>query len=119
MVDAFGITGVEGVFRKSCEVTMRILRTNRESLMSVLESFIYDPLVEWTKKTKMVNGLEKSGEFENELALKNLQTIDRKLQGLMQAGLPLSIEGQVHELIHQAMDYKNLAVMYIGWAAFM
>lgn len=28
---------------------MEILRINRESLMSVLEAFVHDPLVEWTK----------------------------------------------------------------------
>ena len=36
-----------GVYRKACEVTMRILRDNKDSLMSVLEAFVHDPLVEW------------------------------------------------------------------------
>lgn len=48
MVDAMGLTGYEGVFRRVCEFTLRILRMNREALMSVLETFIYDPLVEWS-----------------------------------------------------------------------
>lgn len=52
MVDAMGLSGYEGVFRKVCELTLRVLRTNRETLMSVLETFIHDPLVEWTKDTK-------------------------------------------------------------------
>lgn len=46
VVDGFGVTGVEGVFRKCCEITMRILRENRTPLVSVLESFVHDPLVE-------------------------------------------------------------------------
>jgi serine/threonine-protein kinase ATR len=49
MVDAMGLTGYEGVFRKVCELTLGVLRANRETLMSVLETFIHDPLVEWTK----------------------------------------------------------------------
>jgi len=50
MVDAFGVTKIEGVFRKCCEESLRVLRENRESLMSVLETFIHDPLCEWNKK---------------------------------------------------------------------
>jgi serine/threonine-protein kinase ATR len=49
-VDAMGVTGYNGVFRKAGEVTMRLLRANTDTLMSVLESFIHDPLVEWNRK---------------------------------------------------------------------
>lgn len=45
-----GPTGYDGVFRKAGEVTMRLLRANSDTLMSVLESFIHDPLVEWNRK---------------------------------------------------------------------
>jgi serine/threonine-protein kinase ATR len=47
VVDGFGVTGVEGVYRIACELTMQLLRDNRECLMTVLEAFIHDPLVEW------------------------------------------------------------------------
>jgi phosphatidylinositol kinase/protein kinase (PI-3 family) len=36
-----------GVFRKAAEISMAILRANSDSLMSVLEAFAHDPLVEW------------------------------------------------------------------------
>ena len=49
-VDAMGVTGYEGLFRKAGEVTMEILRDNSDMLMSVLESFIHDPLLEWSRK---------------------------------------------------------------------
>jgi serine/threonine-protein kinase ATR len=52
MVDAMGLSGYEGVFRRVCELTLGVLRNNRETLMSVLETFIHDPLVEWTKDSK-------------------------------------------------------------------
>jgi serine/threonine-protein kinase ATR len=45
-----GVTGYDGVFRKAGEVTMKLLRANSGTLMSVLESFIHDPLVEWNRK---------------------------------------------------------------------
>lgn len=52
MIDGLGITGYEGIFLRICEITLSVLRTHRETLMSVLETFIHDPLVEWTKSHK-------------------------------------------------------------------
>ena len=49
---------ISGVFRTACEVTLQILRDNRDSLMSVLDAFIHDPLVEWEDQRKaMVSSL--------------------------------------------------------------
>lgn len=36
-----------GAFRTACEVTMQLLRDNYGSLISVLDAFVHDPLVEW------------------------------------------------------------------------
>ena len=144
LVDAMGITGVEGqlllklykhfkllrqltptgVFRKCSETTLSVVRTNRESLMSVLETFLHDPLCEWSKgKKSLISGKsEELGTAENELAVKSLKTIDRKLRGYIgtqKVGFPYSPEGQVNELILQATSMENLCRMYIGWAAFM
>ena len=47
LVDGFGLTGVEGVFRRCCEGTLRVLRTNKEMLLTVLEVFLHDPLYNW------------------------------------------------------------------------
>ncbi|KAK4772042.1 hypothetical protein SAY86_013817 [Trapa natans] len=52
MIDGLGITGFEGIFSKVSEITLSVLRTNKDTLMSVLETFIHDPLVEWTKSSK-------------------------------------------------------------------
>ncbi|XP_030068691.1 serine/threonine-protein kinase SMG1 isoform X4 [Microcaecilia unicolor] len=45
---ALGVTGVEGVFRLSCEQVLHIMRRGRETLLTLLEAFVYDPLVDWT-----------------------------------------------------------------------
>ena len=47
--DAFGVMGVEGPFRRACEVTMSVVRDHRDLLFNVLQSFVNDPLVEWEK----------------------------------------------------------------------
>ena len=41
------VCGITGTFSKSCEVSMEVLRDNRESVMAVLEAFVYDPLIAW------------------------------------------------------------------------
>ncbi|XP_039860968.1 serine/threonine-protein kinase SMG1 isoform X2 [Simochromis diagramma] len=45
---ALGVTGVEGIFRLSCEQVVQIMRRGRETLLTLLEAFVYDPLVDWT-----------------------------------------------------------------------
>ena len=109
---------MKGVFRKSCESSLDVLRSHRESLMSVLETFVYDPLCEWSSKSHHI-----SGDSENEMAVKTLKTIEGKLKGYTQSsqkfGFPLSTQGQVSELISQATSLENLCRMYIGWAPFM
>jgi serine/threonine-protein kinase ATR len=113
MVDAFGVFGVEGPFRKCAEVTMKVLHENRELLMSVLETFLHDPLCEWSHSQNDEDG-------ENQKAIQSLATIDKKLQGFVTtARLPLSVSGQVEELISQAVDPENLSSMYIGWAPYL
>ncbi|XP_041987435.1 serine/threonine-protein kinase SMG1 [Aricia agestis] len=47
LVTALGVTGVEGIFRLGCEHVVRTMRRGRETLLTLLEAFVYDPLVEW------------------------------------------------------------------------
>ena len=47
LVNAMEVTGIEGNFRVTCNVVMRVLRQNKDSLMAVLEAFVYDPLLNW------------------------------------------------------------------------
>jgi FKBP12-rapamycin complex-associated protein len=47
LVNAMEVSGIEGTFRSTCENVMRVLRDNKESLMAVLEAFVYDPLINW------------------------------------------------------------------------
>jgi serine/threonine-protein kinase ATR len=100
MVHALGATGCDGVFRKSCEITMKLMRTQCDTLLCVLKTFIHDPLVEWEK----VKGRQSSTETTNEKAVKIVRDIEDRLQGNYpkSKGLPLSIEGQVDDLIKES-----------------
>jgi serine/threonine-protein kinase ATR len=120
MVDAFGVTGYEGVFRRSCEVSLRVIRQHKDTLMSVLETFIYDPLVEWSKKAKTANTEHSQVATGAPIeAKKCLNTIQKKLEGVASSASGLSIEGQVSDLIEQATNVDHLSKMFIGWAAYM
>ncbi|XP_077988664.1 serine/threonine-protein kinase ATR-like [Glandiceps talaboti] len=125
MVAALGPMGIEGIFRRACEVTMKVMRDQTDPLMSVLKTLIYDPLVEWSKPTKSrASALAESGEINNEKAMTHVKDIEHRLQGKLKnknktRGLPLSVEGHVHYLIQEATDDRNLCQMYIGWAAYL
>jgi ataxia telangiectasia mutated family protein len=47
MVDGFGAAGVEGVMRRCCEETLSVLRANKESLLTLVEVLIHDPILKW------------------------------------------------------------------------
>eukprot|EP00117_Sycon_ciliatum_P028234 scpid3506/ scgid2987/ Serine/threonine-protein kinase atr; Ataxia telangiectasia and Rad3-related protein len=108
MVHALGVSGVEGAFRRCCEVTMKVVRDQRGPLMSVLNTFVYDPLVEWA-----------AGGAQVEKARTALSRIEARVAGhSSNQGLPLSVEGQVHHQIQAAMDINNLCQLWYGWSAF-
>lgn len=41
------VSGIEGSYRSTCERTMTVLRESRDSLVAMLEAFVYDPLISW------------------------------------------------------------------------
>ncbi|KAG9494230.1 hypothetical protein GDO78_001862 [Eleutherodactylus coqui] len=126
MVNGMGPMGTEGLFRRACEVTLRLMRDQREPLMSVLKPFLHDPLVEWSKPVRGGSKVQanETGEVINEKAKTHVLDIEQRLQGVIKTknrvkGLPLSIEGHVHYLIQEATDENLLSQMYLGWAPFM
>ena len=126
MVKAMGPLGVEGTFRKACIITLRVLRTNSDILMSIVEPFVYDPLVSW-QATK--EGYSRPNtthiELTNEQSLEYLKNVKLRLDGMMKSSkgktssISLSPEGQVNYLIEEATSIDNLCQMYIGWGAYL
>lgn len=47
LTHAMEVSGIQGSFKNTCEISMRVLRDNKEGLMAVLEAFVYDPLINW------------------------------------------------------------------------
>jgi serine/threonine-protein kinase ATR len=127
MEDGLGLSGVEGVFRRVSEVAMNVLRANSETLLSVLEAFVDDPLVEWTRRGRQQQGKDrtssdksKDASWDKQQAQKILDTTKARLGGVYNYGvrkddldgsLPLSVQGHVHRLIQEASSEDNLLQM--------
>jgi phosphatidylinositol kinase/protein kinase (PI-3 family) len=47
LIRAMEVAGIEGSYRSTCERTMTVLRDSRDSLVAMLEAFVYDPLISW------------------------------------------------------------------------
>lgn len=79
--------------------------------MAVLETFVHDPLVEWTKAQERGN---------TEKPRHSLQKISSRLAGVV-VGVgaapspPLSPQGQARRLVEEATSRENLARMFIWW----
>lgn len=89
MVDAMGLTGYEGSFRGVMELTMRLLRENKDMLVSVLEPFIRDPTVAWGRTGRAqreITGRQKAGgavhDTVNSDAQQALERISERLDGI-------------------------------------
>lgn len=143
MLDAFGPTGADGVFRSGMESSLGILRKNRETLLSVLEPFIKDPVINF-KRSRSQRGIVQEEEANvSHKAKRSIKVIKERLSGIcnlqnpnykklpeavpedvrnrlnqentMKEILPLSVEGQVEKLCAEASKNENLVQMYVGW----
>ena len=122
LVDGLGVGGYEGVFMRVCEITLTVLRSHREALMSVLETFVHDPLVEWTKSSirdASRGGRSTSSSTRGKDALEKIRS---RLEGVVVGvgaapSLPLSPSGQARRLVEEAVSLSNLGSMYIWWMA--
>ncbi|KAF3385601.1 Serine/threonine-protein kinase tel1 [Penicillium rolfsii] len=129
LVDGFGLTKTEGVFRRCCEFTLEALRQESYSIMTILDVLRYDPLYSWTvsplrmKKMQdnqdagdgppvLPGAQDKPSTNEPSEADRALTVVAKKLSKT------LSVTATVNELIQQATDEKNLAVLYCGWASY-
>lgn len=125
LVDGMGITKTEGVFRRCCEFTLEALREESYSIMTILDVLRYDPLYSWTVSPLRMKRMQETQEAgggapqlpiaagkgtgnEPSEADRALTIVEKKLSKT------LSVTATVNELIQQATDERNLAVLYCG-----
>ncbi|KAG8274146.1 Serine/threonine-protein kinase smg1 [Homalodisca vitripennis] len=39
---------LQGIFRLTCEHVLKVMKKGRETVLTLLEAFVYDPLIDWT-----------------------------------------------------------------------
>jgi serine/threonine-protein kinase ATR len=94
------VTGVEGVFRGSMEVVMALLRQHKDSLLSILEPFLRDPTVAWsrtgraqrTEATGSVSGV--GGPGGNSVSRQSTALLDREMNSEAKEAL-IKISGRL------------------------
>lgn len=116
MIDAMGVLGVEGPFRKSCEIILRVLQKEKNTLLAYLRPMIYDIAGQ--------NFTNEKGEILEKKAVKDYRNVKSRLMGVATkykgtSGIPLSVEGHVSFIIKEAIDEGNLAGMFRGWMPWM
>jgi serine/threonine-protein kinase ATR len=119
VIDAFGPAGPEGVYRRVCEITLGVLRKNQGTILSVMDTLLHDPLVEWTRQEGTGGG---AGERDNPHAKDAMHNLEGRLRGTLLGVrslpcMPLSVEGHAHRLVQEASSKENLSKMYLWWQA--
>ncbi|KAG0345157.1 phosphatidylinositol kinase- protein kinase tor1 [Podila humilis] len=115
LTNAMEVSGIEGNFRNTCENVMRVLRENKESLMAVLEAFVYDPLINWRILTTSPRQPLENGQGGNQPGVANESVLDEQARNLRRA-LPserelvrdnLKMENQPEQLNQRAVTIIN------------
>lgn len=112
LINAMEVTGIEGTYRKTCESVMSVLRKNKDSLMAVLEAFVYDPLLNWrlldtTEKTRrsrtidVVGGVDSLGESADE-AMDLLSFAGNPRQAVVPRQVEVAIDDNAQNYLHPA-----------------
>ena len=112
IVDGMGVLKTNGTFARTCELVTETLRAKKQKLVSVLRPFLYDPLLEWKK-----GGNRTAIETTAKMTLKEIES---RLEGFSEDRSTInSPECTVRNLIEQATDTRNLALLFHGWQAFI
>lgn len=127
------------MYAESLKAAMSVLRDNRDTLLSVLEPFVKDPIIDWKKNSSSQRQSGSAGVRDTKQAKRSIKVIDERLRGIynlhnpnfkkvkrtdqvavdndeeMAQIVPLSVDGQVHKMISEATSHENLIQLYIGW----
>lgn len=138
ILDAFGPIGADGAFSGGLTASMETLRENKDVLLSVLEPFLKDPVIDWKRQRSQQKEGNQSSDRESIEAKRSIRVIEQRLKGMYNLKnpnhknvprvdgnvdeddevarlLPLSVEGQVHKMITEATSHENLVQLYVGW----
>ncbi|KAL6935569.1 hypothetical protein ACO0R3_000620 [Hanseniaspora guilliermondii] len=120
IVDCLGITNVEGVFRKACEISMNLIRENEIMLLNEFEMMMIGRM----------KSLEQAQKYNTQSSAQSLiyvgreglsfeqilEVIRNKMRGIdPKDSVTVSVAAQVEYLLKTAQDQDLLYKMYSGW----
>ncbi|OBZ87784.1 Serine/threonine-protein kinase ATR [Choanephora cucurbitarum] len=108
LVDAMGILGYSGTFKQTCELTLKVLLDNQETLLTVYETHLNE-----LQTARDLTG-KQSLRIERNPATETMNKLRAKFD--TKAG---QIGERVAQLIQAATSKQNLSQMYVGWAPFI
>jgi phosphatidylinositol kinase/protein kinase (PI-3 family) len=111
LVKAMYVSGIEGSYRITCLRTMTLLRDSRDSLLAMLEAFVYDPLISWrltgVLKSDLSEGLELNEEGIGKIPSRNLSMLNDSLEGVLIDGRPSVLHESAVEGFDEEGDDNN------------
>ncbi|OHT11231.1 PIKK family atypical protein kinase [Tritrichomonas foetus] len=116
LINAFGVTGVEGVFRSTCEKIMHVIRDNKSSIIAQLEIFVHEPIFANKDNGHYTEGQSAILDRVIEKLSGKDPHIDPKQDDDNE--VELNVEEQVDKLIQIASDPYRYVLHYIGWCQF-
>ncbi|KAK0179190.1 hypothetical protein PV327_008004 [Microctonus hyperodae] len=113
LINAMEVTGIEGTYRRTCESVMSVLHRNKDSLMAVLEAFVYDPLLNW----RLMDNAAPKGKRSDAQSINASSSqehgdiLDSLASTLPKKGVPCSIENGGDNSQPEALNKKALAIV--------
>ncbi len=127
LVAPLGVSGPDGSYRHTCEHVMKLLRRHRENLLSILEAFIFDPLINWTISANVRIGPSETGDTTTALAssvkLREPQETEKRNQqadsALLRVKAKLSGEDFGGPAIKPEKEIEHLPAPTVGPASYL
>ncbi|GBE86637.1 Serine/threonine-protein kinase tor2 [Sparassis crispa] len=107
LTHAMEVSGIEGSFRHTCEISMKVLRDNKESLMAVLEAFVYDPLINWRLMQTDVDARRPEG-ASTDAGREQLARVSAYPQGPIR-----KLKADENDIFKEAQEVRNERALFV------
>ena len=113
IVNALDSSTIEGIFRKTCEDVMWVLRDSKASIVALLEIFVHEPLEETDDEKKLSSQTRIIDRVYSKLVGR-----DELLFNYDSQNPEMDVESHVDALVKEASDPSRYVRHYIGWCPF-
>jgi len=118
IVCAMGSSGVNGVFSSTAEYVASILKRNQSTIMSFLDIFVREPVIDATWYENEIPTDTPNEEKKRVLMKKAIGKVKKKINWISDETICSSAREYVTYLIDQATDDYNLSQMFHGWSPY-